>query len=147
MEYASTMTFKRLRQQTLQCQQILLIQWHSQGGGRWGAKGENAHPFFSEKIKTKNELNYLENCTVTPYHTNRCFSFLNAAKNCRKADYKDVWLSISTKFSLHNFKFGGQLQKGLGVAVPIWPQLCYYYCNNMELNSWLRSPHERCPKH
>ena len=46
------------------------------------------------------------------YHTNRCFSFLNAAKDCRKADYKAVWLSISTKVSLHNFdrviyEFGG----------------------------------------
>ena len=88
---------------------------------------------------------------MTPYHTNRCI-FLNADKDCRKADYKAVWLSISTKVSLHNFEcvffeFGGQLHKVLGVAVLIWPQLCYYYCNNMELNSWLRSLLERCTKH
>ena len=40
---------------------------------------------------------------MTPYHTNRCFSF-NAAKDCRRADYKAVWLSFSTKVSLHNFE-------------------------------------------
>ena len=46
---------------------------------------------------------------------------LNAAKDCRKADSKAVRLSIS-KVSLHNFErvlfqFGGQSQKGLGVAL------------------------------
>ena len=61
-----------------------------------------------------------------------------------------VKLSISTKVSLHIFecvlfKFGGHFQKGLGVGVPIGPQLCYYYCNHMELNSWLISLRENVP--
>ena len=88
---------------------------------------------------------------MTAYHTNRCFSFPNAAKHCIKADYKAVLLSISTKFYFTTsspYSSSSEVNcKKLGVAVPIWPQLCYYYCNHMELNSWLRSLHERCPKH
>ena len=46
--------------------------------------------FFLEKYSSKNELNYCLSIKLyilmIAYHTNICFSFLNAAKD-RKADY------------------------------------------------------------
>ena len=86
---------------------------------------------------------------MTAYHTNRCFSSLNAAKDWRKANCKAVWLLISS-VPLHNFESypsSSEVNYKKGWAIPIWPHLCYYCCNHMELNSWLRSLHERCSKH
>ena len=60
---------------------------------------------------------------MTPYNTNRCFSFRNAA-DIEMLIIKLFDFLYQQKVSLHNLErilleFGGQLQKGLGVAVPI----------------------------
>ena len=70
------------------------------GGGR------KCPPFSQKNKDKKSELNYCISIKLyilmTPYHTNRCFSF--DAKDCRKVDFKAVGLSTSTKVLLHNFE-------------------------------------------
>ena len=65
----------------------LKLQWHSQGR----AKGGNAPPFSQQQKDKKKRVKLLLSrklyVLMTPYYTNRCFSYLNAAKDCRTADY------------------------------------------------------------
>ena len=83
-------------------------------------KSEIQH--FLRKIKTKNELN---NCLsrklyilMTAYHTNRCFSFLNAAK--------DLMLpKIVEKLIIRQFDFVSQqkFQQFRACTLQVWKSI------------------------